>query len=128
MIHLSRYEQETIINFNEEDDAASVYTHHRPFIRRLEQLAQEYPEECRLVRTYPVRRAVEYYVPVNWLRINPPRNAAPLTEEQKQQRREHLAKLRDSGSNSGRARQKQSHEATGMGKNTPQYQDNEKEA
>lgn len=76
MIHLSRYEQETIINFNEEDGEASIYTHHRPFIRRLEQLAQEHPEECHLVHTYPVRRAVEYYVPVNWLRINPPRKIA----------------------------------------------------
>lgn len=97
MIQLTKYEQETIINFNEEEKEASIYTHHRPFIRRLEQLAEEHPEECRLVHTYPVRRAVEYYVPVNWLRINPTRKAAPLTEDQKQQRREQLAKLRDSG-------------------------------
>lgn len=97
---LSRYEQETIINFNEESNEASIYTHHRPFIRRLEQLAQEHPEECHLVHTYPVRRAVEYYVPVNWLRINPTRKAAPLTEEQKQRRREQLAKLRNSAADS----------------------------
>lgn len=127
-MNLTRYEQETIINFNEEEDEASVYTHNRPLIHRLEQLAQERPEECRLVNAYPTRRAVEYYVPVHWLRINPPRKAAPLSEEQKQQRREHLANMRKSGSGTGRARQEQGRLAAPTGNYIPQAPDTKKEA
>ena len=91
---LSRYEQETLINFNEGEDTCSVYTHNRSLRRRLEQLAQEHPEKCRLLQVTHWDQAVEYYVPKSWIRINPPRVAAPLTEEQKQKRREHLANLR----------------------------------
>ncbi|MFQ7401667.1 MAG: hypothetical protein ACLRNW_28475 [Neglectibacter sp.] len=91
---LSRYEQETLVNFNEGEDSASVYTHNKALRRRLEQLAEKYPEDCRLISVTHWEQAVEYYVPKTWLRINPPRVAASLTEEQKQKRREHLAGLR----------------------------------
>ena len=43
---LSKYEQETIINFNEEDDFADVYTHNLKLIQKLEKIAKEFPEEC----------------------------------------------------------------------------------
>lgn len=43
---LSKYEQETIINFNEEDDFADVYTHNLRMIQKLERIALEFPEEC----------------------------------------------------------------------------------
>ncbi len=94
-MNLTRYEQETIINFNEEEKTASVYTHNGTLRRRLEQLAQERPEDCRLFKTCHDGQAVEYIVPKSWLRINPPRVAAPLTEEQRQQRREQLQAIRN---------------------------------
>lgn len=96
MGNLTNYERETTINFNEGEDTASVYTHNKALRRRLEQLAQERPEDCRLVKTSHWGEAVEYYIPKGWLRINPPRNAAQLTEEQRQQRREQLSALRNS--------------------------------
>ena len=43
---LSKYEQETIINFNEEDDWADVYTHNKKLIERLKRIATDFPEEC----------------------------------------------------------------------------------
>lgn len=88
------YEQETIINFNEGEKTCSVYTHNRALCRKLEQLAQQRPEECRLTKTSHDGKAVDYSIPKSWIRIHPPRVAAPLTEEQKQKRREHLASLR----------------------------------
>ena len=87
---LTRYEQETIINFNEEESVASVYTHNRPLLRKLEKLAQDRPEDVRLHNTSHCGQAAEYHVPKAWLRIYPPRVAAPLTEEQKQERRARL--------------------------------------
>lgn len=77
---LTNYERETIINFNEGEDTASVYTHSPKLRRRLEQLAQERPEECRLYKVTHWGEAVEYYVPKSWLKINPTRI---LTEEQR---------------------------------------------
>lgn len=94
-MNLSLYEQETTINFNEEEKTASVYTHNRALRRKLEQLAEQRPEECRLTKTGHDGKAVDYSIPKSWIRIHPPRVAAPLTEEQKQKRREQLASLRN---------------------------------
>ena len=83
-MNLSRYEMETIINFNEEEPTASVYTHNGALRRRLEKLAQEWPGECRLVRSCHDGKAVDYTIPKKWLKVNPPRI---LSEEEKEQRR-----------------------------------------
>lgn len=92
---LSRYERETIISFNEEERLASVYTHSRALRNRLDKLAQERPTECRQLGTSRGGCAADYSIPKGWIRIHPPRAATPLTEEQKQKRREQLASLRN---------------------------------
>ena len=93
-MNLSLYEQETIVTYNEEGGAASVYTHNRALRHKLDKLAQERPQECRLERVSREGRAADYIIPKGWVRIYPPRTAAPLTEEQKQRRREQLASIR----------------------------------
>ena len=70
-MNLTRYEQETIINFNEAETTASVYTHNSTLRRRLEQLAKDRPEDCRLYRESHDGKAVEYYIPKKWLKVNP---------------------------------------------------------
>ena len=90
-MRLTRYEQETIINFNEEEKIASVYTHNKALIRKLEQLSKERPEEVRLFKTTHWGQAVEYYVPKSWLKIKPPRVAS---EAQKQASRKAAEKGR----------------------------------
>lgn len=79
-MRLSRYEQETIINFNEEEKTASIYTHNKALRHKLEKLAQERPEDCKLTGSFFEEQAVEYTVPKKWVRINPGMN---LTEEQR---------------------------------------------
>ena len=93
-MNLSLYEQETIVNFNEEEATANVYTHNRTLRRKLDKLAQERPQECVVARVSHEGRAADYTIPKVWVRIYPPRTAAPLTEEQKQRRREQLASIR----------------------------------
>jgi len=78
---LTKYEQETIINFNEQEKTAGVYTHNGPLRRRLEQLAQERPEDCRLFKTCHDGQAVEYYIPKSWLKIRPPRVTSEAQKE-----------------------------------------------
>jgi len=43
-IRLTRYEQETVINFNAEDPDATVYTRDKAVMRKLDALATEFPE------------------------------------------------------------------------------------
>lgn len=93
-MNLTKYERETILNFNEGDRDASVYTHNRPMMRKLEKLAKDHPGECRLYKTTHDGQAKEFYVPKSWIRIIPPRKSVVLTKEQKQQRRELLEQVR----------------------------------
>lgn len=47
---LTKYEQETSILFNEEEETASVYTFNAKLKEQLKRIASKYPEHCRLVR------------------------------------------------------------------------------
>ena len=49
-MRLSRYEQETIICYNEEEDTASVYTHDNRLIAKLKRLAGKHPDKIKPVR------------------------------------------------------------------------------
>ena len=73
---LSFYEQESVICFNEDEKTANVYTHKKSLLRRLEKLAQDRPEECRLVKFSHGGRAADYIIPKAWVKITPPRIAS----------------------------------------------------
>lgn len=88
-MNLSLYEQETIINFNEEEKTASVYTHNRALRRKLELLAQERPGDCHREKTSHDGKAVDYSIPKAWVKITPKR---VLTDEQKEERRRNALK------------------------------------
>lgn len=75
-MNMARYEQETIINFNEEEKTAGIYTHNKPLRRKLESLALDRPEDCRLVRVSHDGRAADYTIPKSWIKIVPPRIAS----------------------------------------------------
>ncbi len=86
---LSRYEQETIVNFNEEERTASIYTHNKALARKLAKLAQERSEECRLEKTTRDGAAVQYTVPKKWVKVSPPK---AVTEAQREAARERAKK------------------------------------
>ena len=50
---LSKYEKETIINWNEAENLASVYTFNASLKRRLADFSRKYPLLCRLERSTP---------------------------------------------------------------------------
>lgn len=72
-MELSRYEMETIINLNEAEATADIYTHNRALRQKLETWALDRPTDCRLVRKSHDGKAAEYVVPKAWLRVKPPR-------------------------------------------------------
>ena len=75
-MELSLYEQESIVSFNEAEKSASVYTHNKALLRKLERLARDRPEECGLVKLSRGGRAADYIVPKAWVKITPPRIAS----------------------------------------------------
>lgn len=95
MISLSRYEQETIINFNEEESTAQVYTFNRSLQSKLRKLSEERPEECRLdsEERNPDNGSAAFIVPKCWIKVSPPRTVT-RSEEQIEAMRERMRAMR----------------------------------
>lgn len=87
-MNLSRYEMETIISYNDEEKTASVYTHNRSLLRKLAAMAEERPDECKLIRTNHEELAAEYIIPKRWVKV---RMTRILTDEQMQAARDRAA-------------------------------------
>ena len=75
---LSRYEQETVINFNAGDKMATVYTRDPAVMRRLDALVIEFPEVYRCIRVTEYDKT--YEMPKVSVCYRKPRK---LTEEQR---------------------------------------------
>ena len=64
---LTRYEQETIVNFNAEEPDAIVYTRDKAVMRQLDTLVTEYPDifkcigETDIDKTYEMPKSVVTY-------------------------------------------------------------------
>lgn len=81
---MTRFEVATIIDFNEAEAEANVYTHNAALCRKLEALAGQRPEEAKRGRSFP-DGGREYTIPKRWVKVN----AGPiLTEEERERRRE----------------------------------------
>lgn len=80
---LTSIEKETIINFNEGELAVNVYTYNPRLRRRLRNLKEQQPDEVTV--NYDGDYS-DYDLPKSWIRINPPRRVAPLSEEQRRNR------------------------------------------
>ena len=77
---LSRIEQETIINFNEAEGMASVYTHNSALKERLLVLCRSYPEQVRQTADNG-RGGLTFELPKKWLKVTPPRVLSPAQRE-----------------------------------------------
>ena len=82
MSKLSRYEQETIINFNAGEEMATVYTRDPAVMRRLDALVIEFPEVYRCIGYTDIDKT--YEMPKSSVSYRKPRK---LSEEQKEQKR-----------------------------------------
>ena len=79
MRKLSKYERETIVNFNEGESEASIYTFNADLKRRLAEFSRKYPLLCRLERTTP-EGSVTYVLDKSRLSI---RLVPPYSEERR---------------------------------------------
>lgn len=72
------YEKETVINFNNAEQNASCYTLNTHKRQTLLNLAEEYPDDVKIISKRD--DMVEVTFPKKWVKIRPPRK---LTEEQR---------------------------------------------
>ena len=73
---LTNIEKETIVNFNEAERMASVYTYNRVLQEQLLELCQTYPEQVRQTAANGWG-ALTFELPKKWLRVTPPRVLTP---------------------------------------------------
>jgi len=75
---LSLYERETIINFNEAESTAGIYTHNIALRNRLLKLSQTEPG-LRIIRK--TQDVLEIEVPKKWIRVSPPKKLSAETRQ-----------------------------------------------
>lgn len=87
---LSKYEQETLINYNNEEKLASIYTYDKTLMRKIDNKLSEYPD------IKVVRRGdgwAEYSLPKKWIKVGFPRQ---LSDEQRAEMANRMRATRDS--------------------------------
>ena len=88
MSKLSKYEQETIINFNAAESDAVVFTRDKSVIRKIDALVTEFPEVYRCISETDIDKT--YSMPKQYVSYRKPRK---LTNEQREKRREKMQEL-----------------------------------
>ena len=85
---LTRYEQETIINFNAEEKTATVYTRDPAVMRRIDALVIEYPDTFKCIGETDIDKT--YEMPKSAVTYRKPRR---ITDERRGQMREFMKNI-----------------------------------
>ena len=85
---LSKYEQETIVNYNAGDKNATVYTRDKAVMRKIDALVTEFPEYYRLTRETDIDKT--YEIAKSLVSYRRPRR---ITEKQRQVARELMRRI-----------------------------------
>ena len=88
-MNLTKYEQETIINYNNEEKTASIFTYDKFLIRKLDKRMSEMPD-MKLIRRG--EDFAEYSLPKKWIKIAFPRQ---YTDEQRAEMAERMKAARE---------------------------------
>lgn len=100
---LSRYEQEVIINFNAEEDTATLYTANPQWIRKLDRLVEQNPEQFEMYRQEKISKA--YRFPKRFITVRSKDTKRELTDGQRAelaQRMREQRKINSTARNEGR--------------------------
>lgn len=85
MTMLSKYEKETIIDWNEMENTANIYTYNAGLKKRLAAFSRNYPGLCRMERSWQ-QGGVSYRIDKTRLSV---RLVPPYSEERKQKARQY---------------------------------------
>ncbi len=87
-MRLTKYEQETIINFNAADKTAEVYTRDPAVMRQMDALVTEFPDVFKCIRERDTDKT--YFMPKSAVTYRKPRK---ITEEKREQARRAMRKI-----------------------------------
>ena len=85
---LTRYEQETIINFNAQDQMATLYTRDPAIMRKVDALVIEYPDTFKCIGETDIDKT--YEMPKSAVTYRKPRR---LSDEQRKAARERISRI-----------------------------------
>ena len=91
---LSRYEQETIVNYNAGEQTATVYTRDKAVMRKLDTLVADFPDTYSLTEQDEVSKT--YSFPKSYISYRKPRSVS--TEQRERARQMMIAKNKVKGS------------------------------
>lgn len=92
-MRLSRYERETIILLNAEEEKASVYSVDPVWIRKMDKLVKKSPEHYQCIRTDSISKT--YTMPKNFISFRSKERTIELTQEQKEKAKQRLPNQRN---------------------------------
>ena len=84
----SRYEQETVVNYNAGEQTATVYTRDKTVMRKLDTLVDEFPDIYKLTGQDDISKT--YSLPKSYVNYRKPRR---ISKEQREQAREMMLKM-----------------------------------
>lgn len=85
---LSRYEQESILNYNAGEQTATLYTRDKAVMRRLDTLVADFPDTYKITKQDEVSKT--YSFPKSYVSYRKPRR---LSEEQREKARERMQNI-----------------------------------
>lgn len=88
MANLTKYEMETVVNYNAGEQTATVYTRDKSVMRRLDRLVADYPDSYKLINQTDIDKT--YSMPKSYVTYRKPR---AVGNEQREQARQRMAKL-----------------------------------
>lgn len=86
-MNLTKYEQETVINFNAGEQLATVYTRDRAVMRKLDALVIEFSDVYKLVSETDIDKT--YSMPKSFVSYRKPRR---LSDERREYKRKQLVR------------------------------------
>ena len=92
MAYLTKYEMETMVNYNAAEQTATVYTRDKSVMRRLNRLVADYPDTYKLINQTDIDKT--YSMPKTYVNYRKPR---VLSDKQREQARQRMSKLNSNG-------------------------------
>ena len=88
MTNLTKYEMETVVNYNAGEQTATVYTRDKPVMRKLDRLVADYPDSYKLLKQTDIDKTCS--MPMSYVAYRKPRM---VSDEQREQARRRMEKL-----------------------------------
>lgn len=96
---MTNYERETIINYNDEEKIAEVYTCNKALMRKLDKFCISHPDTYKLIKQDDESKTYEFPKKLVSIRTPRPPSTRIMSDEQKQAARDRLAKMRENKKN-----------------------------